>query len=99
MIENWTGLLGALAGTCTTLAFVPQVWRVWKTRSVADISLGMYVVFVSGVGLWLAYGVLIHSWPIVVTNLVTFVLAGLVLVMKIVFDRQAQQRHKDDAVS
>lgn len=96
MNEHWISLLGTLAGTCTTLAFVPQVWRVWKTRSVADISLGMYVVFVTGVGLWLAYGLLIHSGPIIVTNLVTFVLAGLVLLMKVVFERKLKQRHKDD---
>ncbi|MGH8744135.1 MAG: PQ-loop domain-containing transporter, partial [Burkholderiales bacterium] len=49
-------ILGFVAGIFTTVAFVPQAWQVWKTRSVKDISLGMYLIFSTGVGLWLVYG-------------------------------------------
>ncbi len=76
-------LLGTIAGVLTTVAFVPQVWGVWKTRSTRDISLGMYLVFTTGVGFWLAYGLVLGAWPIIVANLVTLMLTGTVLVLKL----------------
>ena len=69
-------LIGMIAGTLTTIAFVPQVWRVWKTRSTSDISLGMYLVFTTGVIFWLAYGLMLGAWPIIVANAVTLALTG-----------------------
>lgn len=79
-----------LAAGCTTLAFLPQVLKVWRTRSARDISLAMYVVFCAGVGLWLAYGILIGSRPLLTANGVTFALAASVLVMKLAWrDRRA----------
>ncbi|MHB8667925.1 MAG: SemiSWEET transporter [Burkholderiales bacterium] len=80
---NLADLLGAIAGVLTTVAFVPQVWGVWKTRSTRDISLGMYLVFTTGVGFWLAYGLVLGAWPIIVANLVTLILTGTVLVLKL----------------
>lgn len=80
-----TDIIGYVAAFCTTAAFVPQVLQVWKTRSARDISLGMYVVFVTGIAFWLLYGLLIGAWPIIIANLVTFILAGGVLVMKLRF--------------
>lgn len=82
MISDWIGFLAAF---CTTASFLPQVWRVWKTRSVKDISLGMYVLFVFGVALWLVYGLVIHSLPVILSNGVTLLLAALVLLAKIRF--------------
>jgi len=76
-------LIGMIAGTLTTIAFVPQVWRVWKTRSTSDISLGMYLVFTAGVGFWLAYGLMLGAWPIIVANSVTLALTGTVLALKL----------------
>lgn len=81
---NLADLLGTIAGVLTTVAFVPQVWRVWKTRSARDISLGMYLVFTTGVGFWLAYGLVLGAWPIVVANSVTLILTGTVLALKLV---------------
>jgi MtN3 and saliva related transmembrane protein len=78
-------LIGALASALTTIAFVPQVWRVWKTRSARDLSLTMYLIFTTGVVLWFAYGVLLGSGPIIVGNAITLVLAGAVLAMKLKF--------------
>ena len=80
---NLADLLGTIAVILTTVAFVPQVWRVWKTRSARDISLGMYLVFTTGVGFWLAYGLVLGAWPIVVANSVTLALAGTVLALKL----------------
>jgi MtN3 and saliva related transmembrane protein len=76
-------LIGMIAGTLTTIAFLPQVWRVWKTRSTGDISLGMYAVFTTGVVFWLAYGLLLGAWPIIVANSVTLALTGTVLALKL----------------
>ncbi|TFH64447.1 MAG: hypothetical protein E4G91_05770 [Candidatus Zixiibacteriota bacterium] len=80
---NYLLLLGLLAATLTTVAFVPQLIKVIKTRSTHDISLAMYIVVCTGVLLWLIYGLLIHNTPIIVANAVTFVIASAVLVMKI----------------
>lgn len=80
---NHTTLIGLAAGTLTTSAFIPQVVRTWKTRSTRDISLGMFVAFCAGIALWTAYGFLIHSVPVIITNSITFILASIILVLKI----------------
>ena len=82
---NWITLVGMVAGICTTLAFVPQVLQVYRSRSAKDISLGMYAIFLSGVVLWLIYGVMIDAKPIIVANAVTMILAGAVLLAKLRF--------------
>lgn len=76
-------LLGLLAGTLTTISFMPQVIKTWKTKSTADISLGMFITFCSGVFLWIVYGTLVQDLPLIVTNLATLVLASIILSMKI----------------
>jgi MtN3 and saliva related transmembrane protein len=76
-------VLGFVAGVLTTAAFIPQVLKIWKTRSARDVSLAMYVVFTSGVVLWLVYGLALGSLPIIVANVLTLVLALAVLVMKL----------------
>jgi len=76
-------IVGYAAGFLATAAFVPQVAKTFKERSARDISLGMYVLFCAGVGLWLVYGLLIASWPVIISNFVTLVLSGAVLVMKL----------------
>lgn len=78
-------LIGLIAGFCTTIAFLPQVIKTWKSRSAKDISLGMYAVFCTGVLLWLSYGFLINDLPIIITNLITIVLAASILYFKLSF--------------
>lgn len=78
-----TTLIGLAAGTLTTAAFIPQVLRTWKTRSTRDISLGMFVAFCTGIALWTVYGFLIGSVPVMVTNSITFILASIILLLKI----------------
>ena len=77
--------IGSTAATLTTTAFIPQAWKIWRTRHTADISLGMYTLFTLGVALWLAYGILLAAWPIIIANSITLLLAGTVLVMKLKF--------------
>ncbi len=75
--------LGYIAGTLTTVAFIPQLVKVWKTRRTRDISLIMFAVISSGIFLWLIYGLLINSLPIIAANLVTFIIALTILIFKI----------------
>jgi MtN3 and saliva related transmembrane protein len=76
-------LLGLIAGTLTTAAFVPQVVKTWRTRSTHDISLGMFALFSTGLVLWLVYGIMIGSLPIVVSNVITLALALTILFFKL----------------
>ena len=84
-MNSITSTIGFIAAILTTVAFVPQVLKIWRTRSAKDISLGMYSLFTLGIAAWLVYGVLIDSWPVILANLVTLMLAGSVLVMKLKF--------------
>lgn len=81
--------LGFAAAACTTGAFVPQVWMVWRQRGAPGISTGMYLMFIVGVAMWLMYGLALNSWPVVIANGITLVLAGAVLGMKLYFARTA----------
>lgn len=81
-------LLGYLAGTLTTAALIPQVWRTFRTKDVSGISLRMYVVFTSGIAVWLAYGVLLGETPMMLANSVSLVLACAVLAMKLKYGRR-----------
>jgi MtN3 and saliva related transmembrane protein len=85
-------LVGGIAAFLTTIAFVPQVWKVWRTRSARDVSLGMYLTFLLGVGLWFVYGLMLEAWPIIVANGVTGVLAAGVVLMKLRFERGRPDR-------
>ena len=80
-----TSLVGFAAGFLTTVAFIPQVLKIWRTRSAEDVSLATFLAFTLGVALWLAYGILSKEPPIIVWNGVTLVLAGAILAMKLKF--------------
>jgi MtN3 and saliva related transmembrane protein len=75
--------IGFIAAFLTTTAFIPQVIQVFKTKDTSSISLVMYIMMISGVFLWMTHGLIIGDWPLIIANLITFVLAGSVLVLKI----------------
>lgn len=75
-------VLGMVAGFLTTASFVPQVWKTWRTRSADDISYGMLVLFLVGLSLWLVYGILLTSIPIILANTVTIALVIMLIAMK-----------------
>ena len=75
--------IGFAAGTLTSLAFLPQVIKVWKTKSTKDISLIMFIVLCIGAFLWFIYGIIINSLPVILANAITFVLAIIILIFKI----------------
>jgi MtN3 and saliva related transmembrane protein len=78
-------LIGYFAGFFTTIAFVPQVLKTWKSKSASDLSLWMFLVFSLGVLCWLIYGILLVEVPIVFWNTVTLILALALLIMKLKF--------------
>jgi MtN3 and saliva related transmembrane protein len=80
-------IIGFIAATLTTGSFVPQVIKIWQTRSVKDISLLMYVVLLTGSAMWTIYGFAQDSMPVIMANSITFLLVGAVVVMKIRFNK------------
>lgn len=94
MDQYFMEAVGVVAGCCTTGSFLPQAWRTFRTKSVGDISLAMYAVLCLGVALWIAYGLMIGSFAVLAANCVTLVLAGSVLLMKIVYGRTAPDEKK-----
>jgi MtN3 and saliva related transmembrane protein len=76
-------LIGYFAGTLTTVSFLPQVIRSWKTKSTHDISFAMLALFGLGMLLWATYGFWINSLPIILANVITFALIIVLLAMKI----------------
>lgn len=82
---NAIQLLGLLAGSLTTAAFLPQVFKTWKSRSAKDLSLGMFSLFCLGVAMWLVYGLMVNDVPVIAANLVTLLLASTLLFFKLRF--------------
>ena len=76
-------LLGFAAGMLTTCAFWSQLQKTWISKSAGDVSLGMLAIFSAGVCLWFLYGLVLHAWPIILTNGVTLMLTGAILVLKL----------------
>jgi MtN3 and saliva related transmembrane protein len=83
MTHHFANAFGYAAAALTTLAFVPQAWQSWRTRNLSGISLPMYALFTLGVALWLCYGILIDSLPVLIANGVTLCLSSVVLWLKI----------------
>ena len=80
-------IMGYTAGALTTLAFVPQVLQIYRTKSVKDVSLAMFLLFTLGVALWLGYGIMTHSFPVVAANATTLVLSFVILYFKWKYNR------------
>jgi MtN3 and saliva related transmembrane protein len=78
-------IIGLIAGFCTTIAFLPQAAKTWKSKSAKDLSLGMYLILCTGVLLWLTYGIILNDLPIILTNIATLSLALSILYFKLRF--------------
>ncbi|MHB1677453.1 MAG: SemiSWEET family sugar transporter [Sulfuriferula sp.] len=87
--QDWLGLL---AGSLTTIAFVPQVVRIWRTKHADDISTSMFVIFITGVALWLCYGISLKAWPVIAANAATLILAIIILILKYRYRKSARHR-------
>ena len=83
---NTTSIFGFFAGFLTTVSFLPQVVKIWKSRSGSDLSLGMLSIFGLGVMCWLIYGFLLQEFPMIFWNFVTLILVLMILILKLKFD-------------
>ena len=75
--------MGFVAAACTTLSFVPQAVKTIRTRDTRGISLWMYLVFTVGIAFWFGYGLVLGSWPMIISNAVTFLLSATILGLKL----------------
>ncbi len=80
---NGITIVGFLAALCTTLSFLPQVIKIIKIKETKDISFLMYAILIGGISLWIIYGISKQDVPVIVANVITFVLATTVLILKI----------------
>jgi MtN3 and saliva related transmembrane protein len=80
---SWITIIGFVAATLTTCAFLPQVIKTCRLKETKDISFWMYLIFIVGVSLWLGYGILIGDYPISIANGATLILALIILIAKI----------------
>ena len=85
---------GYAAALCTTGAYIPQVLKVWRTRATQDISLKMFLVLVTGLSLWLTYGIHRGEWPLIAANSVTLCLASTILYFKLQQVRRDRSRSR-----
>ena len=80
---SWITIMGLVAATLTTFAFIPQVIKTWRMKETRDISFLMYLIFTIGVSLWLGYGILIGDYPVLIANGATLIMALTILIAKI----------------
>jgi MtN3 and saliva related transmembrane protein len=82
---DFVAISGMIGGFLTTISFLPQVVKVWKTRSTKDISLVMFILFTLGVVFWLFYGIFMNALPIILANGVTLILACIIITFKLLY--------------
>tara|TARA_B100000214_G_scaffold342433_1_gene290237 strand:+ start:1848 stop:2123 length:276 start_codon:yes stop_codon:yes gene_type:complete len=87
---NYIDLFGFSAAFLTTIAFLPQLYKTWQTKSAEDVSLVMLILFIIGLICWIIYGSKIHSTPIVVANVITFIFNFSILILKISYGKKKE---------
>jgi len=85
-------LIGLIAGTCTTIAIVPQIVRTWKTKEVKNVSPKMFLVLITGVSLWCVYGILKKDVPIIITNGISVLLNLVMLYFLLIYTKNKPKR-------
>ena len=82
-MSDYVFYIGYVAAAFTSMSFLPQAIKVIKTNDTESLSIGMYSVFTFGVLCWLLYGVVLMDWPMIIANVITFTLAGIILALKV----------------
>tara|TARA_Y100001968_G_scaffold117116_1_gene106510 strand:+ start:504 stop:776 length:273 start_codon:yes stop_codon:yes gene_type:complete len=85
---NYIDLFGFLAALLTTIAFLPQLYKTWETKSADDVSLIMLILFIAGLIFWIIYGLKIHSTPILLANVITFIFNFSILILKLIYNKK-----------
>jgi MtN3 and saliva related transmembrane protein len=78
-------IVGLVAGMLTTISFVPQVIKTWRSKSAKDLSLVMFLLYCSGMLLWTTYGFMLNELPLILWNIITLALSLVILFFKIKF--------------
>lgn len=94
---DYVKILGLTAGTISSIAFLPQVIHVWKTRSVKDLSLNMLGLLILSVSMWLAYGILVKDVAIIYTNSMVLAMCLILLFFKFKFKPMKNERTNEQA--
>jgi MtN3 and saliva related transmembrane protein len=81
---NTAAIVGYIAAALSVTAFAPQAWKVVKTRDTSSLATPMWILEVSAFAMWIAYGLLLGEWPIIIPNILCFLIAAFILVMKLV---------------
>ena len=79
---NWIEITGLLGAFLSSITFIPQVYKVWKTKSVGDLSLMMMLIVSSSTIIWLVYGIALVLWPVILANGFIFLLSLLLIYFK-----------------
>jgi MtN3 and saliva related transmembrane protein len=74
-------IVGSIAAVCTTVAFLPQAIKTIRFRHIKDLSLGMYILISIGLSMWMVYGVLLHDWPLIISNSIALILTLAILII------------------
>ena len=85
---NYIDLFGFSAASLTTIAFLPQLYKTWKTKSAEDVSLITLILFLTGLLCWIIYGLKINSIPIFLANIITFIFNFSILILKIIYGKE-----------
>jgi MtN3 and saliva related transmembrane protein len=91
---NSAVIIGSLAAIASTSSFVPQAYKIIRTRDTSAISSGMYIVTVTGFALWTAYGAILGEWPLIASNFISLILSAFILTMKLL-PRAAKEKIAD----
>ena len=92
-MDNYIEILGLLAGACTSIGFFPQLLKIWRSKSAQDISLVMYAVMMIGFAGWITYGFLNQAISVIITNIISFSFALIILGLKTKFDKSNTHTH------
>ena len=85
---SYENLFGFSATLLTTIAFLPQLYKTWQSKSANDVSLFVLILFITGLICWIIYGLKIHSIPILVANIVTFIFNFSILILKLSYNKK-----------
>jgi MtN3 and saliva related transmembrane protein len=80
-----TTIIGYIAAFLGTVAWIPQVWKTWTSRETKDLSLWANLLMLTNLCLWLAYGVLLAAWPLIVANFIGIVFVGSIVIAKLIY--------------
>jgi MtN3 and saliva related transmembrane protein len=84
-------IIGTAAAACSIASFLPQSWRIIRTRDTGSVSLPTYMLTTAAFGLWLTFGWLSGEWPMIAANFICFSLAAFILIMRALPDRQTRK--------